>query len=93
MYTFAVFAGMPITAADGAMGPMQLGFTGKSPRCIADVVDMLQKPEFAGWDIWYSPNHWSNEETMHRRIDIVLVPWSVLFCLGICFCCIALLLR
>ena len=92
MQTFAVLAGVPFTAADGAMGLMQLVFTGKSPRCIADVVDLLQKPEFAGWDICYSPNHWSNEETMQRLIDIVLVPWSVSFCLGVCFYCIALLL-
>lgn len=68
-------AGVPITAADGAMGPLQLVFTGKSPRCIADVAHLLQLPEFEHWQFTYSPNHWSSLGTMFQLIDDVLVPW------------------
>ena len=28
-----------------------------------------------GWDVWHSDNHWSNEETMKRYIEKIIVPF------------------
>ena len=30
---------------------------------------------FSDWDVWHSINHWSNEETMLRFIDKIIVPY------------------
>ena len=49
--------------------PPQLNYKGKTSRCHPQV----DFPE--GWDIWHSENHWSNEETMHRYIEKVIVPF------------------
>ena len=29
----------------------------------------------SGWDIWHSVNHWSNEETMKRFVEQIIVPF------------------
>ena len=29
----------------------------------------------AGWDIWHSASHWSNETTVLRFVDKVLIPY------------------
>ena len=29
----------------------------------------------SGWDIWHSVNHWSNEETMLRYVEKIIVPF------------------
>ena len=47
----------------------QLLFQGKTTRCHPSVTF----PE--GWDIWHSENHWSNEETMVRYIERIIIPY------------------
>ena len=49
--------------------PPQLIYKGKTERChpAGEVPD--------GWDIWHSHNHWSNEETMLRYVEKVIVPF------------------
>ena len=44
-------------------------YKGKTSRCHPKV----DFPEW--WDIWHSENHWSNEETMHRYIEKIIVPF------------------
>lgn len=47
----------------------QLIFQGKMNRCHPKVA-------FAqGWNVWHSENHWSNEDTMVRYIEKVVVPF------------------
>ena len=48
---------------------MQLIYTGKTPRCKPSV----DFPD--NWLIDYTPNHWSNEGTMLRYIDKIIVPF------------------
>lgn len=48
----------------------QILYQGKTNRCHPKV---LSVPD--GWDIWHSPNHWSNEETMVRYVEKVIVPF------------------
>ena len=48
---------------------MQLIYQGKTQAC-------LPKVSFPkGWLISYTPNHWSNEEKMHKYIEKVIVPY------------------
>ena len=49
--------------------PPQLIFKGKTQRCHPQV----SFPK--GWDIWHSENHWSNEDTMQRYIEQIIVPY------------------
>lgn len=49
--------------------PPQLIFQGKTTRCHPRV----DVPE--GWDLWHSPNHWANEETMTRYLHRVIIPF------------------
>ena len=49
--------------------PPQLIYTGKTNRCHPRV----SAP--AGWDIWHSHNHWSNEDTMKRYVEKIIVPF------------------
>ena len=49
--------------------PPQLIYQGKTPRCHPK----LAFPD--GWDVWYSENHWSNEEMMIRYIKNIIVPF------------------
>ena len=49
--------------------PPQLVYQGKTNRCL---------PQYkfpAGWDITFTENHWSNEETTHRYIINILLPY------------------
>ncbi len=49
--------------------PPQLIYTGKTSRRHPKVT----APK--GWDIWHSHNHWSNEETMKRYIEMIIIPF------------------
>ena len=47
----------------------QLLFQGKTERC-------HPKVDFPkGWDVWHSENHWSNEDTMKRYIERIIIPF------------------
>ena len=66
---------MPVTAANGAVGPVQLIFQGIPDRCIVDDKYMLElTSEVEGWEFTYFGNNWSSETTMRSYIDNVLVP-------------------
>lgn len=58
---------LAITAGDNNL-PAQLLYQGKTPKCHPEMLF----PE--GWDVWHSENHWSNESTMKRYIDKIIVP-------------------
>ena len=47
----------------------QLLFQGKTTRCHPSVTF----PE--GWDIWHSENHWSNQKTMIRYMERIIIPF------------------
>ena len=47
----------------------QLIFQGKTDRCHPKVTF----PK--GWDVWHSENHWSNEDTMKRYIEKIIIPF------------------
>ena len=49
--------------------PPQFIYKGKTERCHPQV----HFPK--GWDIWHSDNHWSNESTMKRYIEKIIVPF------------------
>ena len=49
--------------------PPQLIYTGKTEKC-HPVVSIP-----SGWDIWHSHNHWSNEVTMKRYIEMIIIPF------------------
>ena len=59
---------LAITAA-GDYLPPQLLYQGKTPKYHPQV----GFPD--GWDVWHSENHWSNEITMKRYINKVIVPF------------------
>ena len=59
---------LAVTAA-GDYLPPQLLYQGKTPKCHPQVAF----PD--GWDVWHSENHWSNEITMKRYIEKVIVPF------------------
>lgn len=63
----AVFA----ATMTGEYLPPQVIYKGKTVRCHPKVA----APK--GWDIWHSDNHWSNEETMKRYIEKIIVPFIV----------------
>lgn len=49
--------------------PIQLIYHGKTNRC-------HPKYQFpAGWSITHSPKHWSNEQTMLKYIDDIIIPY------------------
>ena len=49
--------------------PIQLVYQGKTTRCLPQV-------EFpANWNITYSENHWSNENTMKDYIHKIILPY------------------
>ena len=52
----------------GDVLPPQIIYEGKTERCHpkGSVPD--------GWDIWHNSNHWSNEDTMVRYVEKVIVP-------------------
>ncbi|VDI04793.1 Hypothetical predicted protein [Mytilus galloprovincialis] len=53
----------------GNLLPPQLLYQGKTDQCHPPV----KFPK--GWDIHHSENHWSNEQTMLRFIDTILLPY------------------
>ena len=63
-----ITAVLAITAS-GDYLPPQLLYQGKTPKCHPQI-------SFTpGWDVWHSENHWSNEITMKRYIDRIIVPF------------------
>ena len=54
---------------NGEYLPPQVIYEGKTTRCHPKV----SFPE--EWDIWHSTNHWSNENTMKRYIENIIVPF------------------
>ena len=59
---------LAVTAA-GDYLPPQLLYQGKTPKCHPQVTFL------GGWDVWHSENHWSNEITMKRYIEKIIVPF------------------
>ena len=53
----------------GQMLPPQLLYAGKTDKCHPSTTF----PE--DWDIFHSPNHWSNEDTMLRYLDKIVIPY------------------
>ena len=49
--------------------PPHLIHKGKTCRCHPQL-SFLQ-----GWDVWHTENKWSNEETMRRYIERIVVPF------------------
>ena len=54
---------------DGIFLPPQLIYQGKSPKCLPEI----RFPE--EWDITYTENHWSNEETTIQYIHNIILPF------------------
>ena len=61
----AVFAASLI----GDFLPVQLVYQGKTDACHP----LLRFPP--EWDITHTPNHWSNEDTMERYLENIIVPY------------------
>ena len=55
--------------AGGEYLPPQLLYKGKTVKCHPQVTF----PD--GWDVWHSDNRWSNEETMKRYVEKIIVPF------------------
>ena len=53
----------------GEFLPPQLLYQGKTTHCHP----AIEFPK--GWDVWHSHNHWSNEETMKRYIEKIIIPF------------------
>ena len=53
----------------GKFPPPQVIYAGKTPACLpkAKVPD--------GWNVTYTPNHWSNEQTMMIYLHTILIPY------------------
>ena len=49
--------------------PRQLIYKGKTPRCHPQLSFPL------GLDVWHTKNRWSNEETIRRYIERIVVPF------------------
>ena len=52
------------------MLPPQLFYEGKTERCHRHFTFPAE------WDVWHTPNHWSNEETILRYLDKVFIPYT-----------------
>ena len=55
--------------AGGEYLPPQLLYKGKTAKCHPSVIF----PD--GWDVWHTDNYWSNEETMKRYIEKIILPF------------------
>lgn len=55
-------------SASGDLLPPQILYKGTTEKCHPPV-DFPKD-----WDIWHSTNHWSNESTMLRYIDQIIIP-------------------
>jgi hypothetical protein len=53
----------------GDLLPLQLLYQGKTENCHPKV-DFPEE-----WVIWHSENHWSNESTMLRFADKIVIPY------------------
>ena len=53
----------------GSLLPPQLLYAGKTPKCLPSTTFP------SDWDAYYSPNHWSNEETMLHFLDHIIIPY------------------
>lgn len=53
----------------GEFLPPQVIYQGKTERCHPKV----KVPD--GWDVWHSDNHWSNEITMKRYLEKIVIPF------------------
>ena len=61
--------GVFCSTMEGDFLPPQLLYEGRTERC---------HPSFSfpkDWDIWHSRNHWSNEDTMPRYLEKIIVPF------------------
>ena len=61
--------GVFCSTMEGDFLPPQLLYEGRTERC---------HPSFSfpkDWDIWHSRNHWSNEDTMLRYLEKIIVPF------------------
>ena len=61
----AIFCGN----AEGDFLPIQLIYTGKTPRCHPRYVFPSE------WNVTHSPNHWSNEDTMVQYVTNIILPY------------------
>ena len=58
-----------IPVSNWTMEPPQVIYAGKTPAC-------LPKIKFLdGWNVTFTPNHWSNEETMMVFLHLILIPY------------------
>lgn len=57
-------------SASGVVLPPQLIYKGTTTKCHPAGVNFP-----TGWDIWHTANHWSNESSMLRYIDNIIVPY------------------
>jgi hypothetical protein len=63
-----ITAVLAVTLSGEYLAP-QIIYQGTTNRCHPTV-------EFpAEWDIWRTPNHWSNESTMERYLNKVIIPY------------------
>lgn len=54
----------------GTLLPPQLIYAGKTERCLPQSVEFP-----SDWDITFTETHWSNESSMLRYVDKVIVPY------------------
>ena len=75
-------AGVPLSSADGRMGPFQLIVQGTTVRTLKPMEKLMAEPRFEDWLFSFSDNHWSNLDTMKEFVSKLLVPWCAsLVCL------------
>ena len=58
------------TTLNGVFLPIQLLYTGKTPRCHPHYIGF---PDEFG--VWHSPNHWANQDTSLRFISQISIPY------------------
>ena len=58
-------------SATGSVLPPQLLYEGKMERCHPQITFPAE------WDVWHTPNHWSNEQTVLRYLDKVFILYVV----------------
>jgi len=49
--------------------PPQVIYAGKSPACLPKVTILN------GWNLTFTPNHWSNEQTIMTYLQAILIPY------------------
>ena len=58
------------STSDGCLLPPQILYQGKTDQCHA------KYPFPSDWDVFHTESHWSNEQSMVRYIETVLVPYT-----------------